>query len=357
VPAASFSTCSVFAPMPRDRQTVSVERMRWFLVDISVPDPDRMDLERATRTLRAAQGRLFTSASRLRPLIAGVITEGGRLVCLIEAPSIPAVRRLVALALLPGGRIREVRRGDSLTLQTAEGRRTLPGDGQALDDGSVEQEAADPIASFVDELAMRGDVEAVILFGSRARGNPRPNSDADLLVIVPDGYRRGTERREQQAFELMFLGESIAAGLLTGNPDMAAELGSSARLLFDRRGAGARVLGVARGVLEQGKQALEPDVLESSRFNSQDQLEAAQWLRSTDLSGAELVLQHKVEELSATFFDVRRMWTPGVKLRMPAIREADPTAGDLFTAFYGHEASFERRLELASQLLPVVYGF
>jgi hypothetical protein len=89
--------------------------MRWFLVDIAVPDPDRTDLERATRTLRAAQGRSSTGAARLRPLMAGVITEGGRLVCLIEAPSIPAVRRLLALALLPGGRIREVRRRESLT--------------------------------------------------------------------------------------------------------------------------------------------------------------------------------------------------------------------------------------------------
>jgi hypothetical protein len=115
VPAAALSTCSVFARMPRDRQMVSVERMCWFLVDISVPNPDRADLERATRTLRAAQGRLPMAAARLRPLMAGVITEGGRLVCLIEAPSIPAVRRLVALALLPGGRIREVRRRESLT--------------------------------------------------------------------------------------------------------------------------------------------------------------------------------------------------------------------------------------------------
>ena len=33
----------------------------------------------------------------------------------------------------------------------------------------------------------------VILFGSRARGEPRPDSDLDLLVIEPDFDRRGDE--------------------------------------------------------------------------------------------------------------------------------------------------------------------
>jgi hypothetical protein len=41
-------------------------------------------------------------------MIAAVIEDNGRLVCLIEASSIHAVRRLVALALLPSGRIHEV---------------------------------------------------------------------------------------------------------------------------------------------------------------------------------------------------------------------------------------------------------
>jgi hypothetical protein len=101
--------------MLRDRELVRVEGMRWFLLDVAVPDPDRTDLERAIRTLRAAQGRSSTGAARRPPLMAGAITEGGRLVCFIEAPSIPAVRRLVALALLPAARIREVRRRDPLT--------------------------------------------------------------------------------------------------------------------------------------------------------------------------------------------------------------------------------------------------
>jgi hypothetical protein len=82
--------------------------MRYFLVEIPVLIPDRFEMERATRTLNAAQFRLSGSTMAAGPLIAAVLRDSGRLVCLIEAPSIPDLRRLIALALLPVGRIREI---------------------------------------------------------------------------------------------------------------------------------------------------------------------------------------------------------------------------------------------------------
>ncbi len=46
----------------------------------------------------------------------------------------------------------------------------------------------------------------VILFGSRARGESRPDSDLDLLVIEPDFSRRGEEygrlRKELRGLEV-----------------------------------------------------------------------------------------------------------------------------------------------------------
>lgn len=46
----------------------------------------------------------------------------------------------------------------------------------------------------------------IILFGSRARGEARPNSDLDLLVIEPDFARRGDEygrlRKELRGLEV-----------------------------------------------------------------------------------------------------------------------------------------------------------
>ena len=48
------------------------------------------------------------------------------------------------------------------------------------------------VERFVAELRKSIRVERVILFGSYARGNPRPWSDIDLAVVSPD-FHGGTE--------------------------------------------------------------------------------------------------------------------------------------------------------------------
>ena len=82
--------------------------MSRFLVEIPVPQADRVDVERAELALQAAQSRLSASAVALRTLVAGVTIEDAHLVCLIEAEAIEVVRSLVALAFLPPARIREL---------------------------------------------------------------------------------------------------------------------------------------------------------------------------------------------------------------------------------------------------------
>ena len=46
---------------------------------------------------------------------------------------------------------------------------------------------------FLDALKQRPDVVGIILFGSWARGNNRPDSDVDLIVILTAGFKRTVE--------------------------------------------------------------------------------------------------------------------------------------------------------------------
>ena len=43
------------------------------------------------------------------------------------------------------------------------------------------------VARMVALIADEFEPERIILFGSRARGEARPDSDVDLLVVMPDG--------------------------------------------------------------------------------------------------------------------------------------------------------------------------
>ena len=46
------------------------------------------------------------------------------------------------------------------------------------------------IAEMATRIADEFDPERIILFGSRARGDAHPQSDVDLLVVMPDGTVR-----------------------------------------------------------------------------------------------------------------------------------------------------------------------
>jgi hypothetical protein len=207
--------------------------------------------------------------------------------------------------------------------------------------------------AYVEELAARPEVGAVILFGSQAHGDARPDSDIDLIVLVAGGYRRAVDERDGQAFELLFLGPDVARGYFEQNPDTAAEFWATAQILFDRDGAAARLRAAVQVMLAAGKPGLDEGTLTSSRFNSEDQLRAVAARAAHDPVTASALLHNKVLELTASYFDVRRRWTPGLKRRMAAIAELDPDLHARLTAFYG--AEFDEQLALAREMVPLVY--
>ena len=82
--------------------------MPHFLVEVHMRDAGELELERALRMLEAAQARMRGPGTVTRLIVAGLSREDGRLLCLIEASSPESARRLVSIALLPTGRIREI---------------------------------------------------------------------------------------------------------------------------------------------------------------------------------------------------------------------------------------------------------
>jgi hypothetical protein len=109
IPSAwALRTGSVFLAISGDRAASDYRAMPQFLVEIHMADAEQRELARAMGMLEAAQAR-SPGAGKVAPtIIAGLSREDGRLVCLIEATSLESARRLVSVALLPAGRIREI---------------------------------------------------------------------------------------------------------------------------------------------------------------------------------------------------------------------------------------------------------
>ena len=82
---------------------------------------------------------------------------------------------------------------------------------------------SDPtLAELVRRLAAAYQPDRVYLFGSRARGEPDPDSDYDLLLVVPDDAP--SERKQSHLAYEMLRGTGVAADVLV-----------CTRTWFDRR--------------------------------------------------------------------------------------------------------------------------
>lgn len=181
------------------------------------------------------------------------------------------------------------------------------------------------IQRFVDELAADPAVRGVILFGSHARGNARPDSDADLVILVErDQFEMGFAERDGQKFELLRWSEAVAIRYATDNPDNAADFWQVAEILHDPDGAAARVRDHAAEMLAEGKPPMDEARRAWSRWASDDRLDAAAGIAEDDPAAARMVLHERVIDLAATFFDVRGEWTPPTKRRTGTDRRPRP---------------------------------
>ena len=72
------------------------------------------------------------------------------------------------------------------------------------------------IREMVRRIVRGFDPEAIILFGSHARGAARPDSDVDLLVVMPV---EGSKRQKQLEIRLALHDVGVAKDILVTTPE------------------------------------------------------------------------------------------------------------------------------------------
>ncbi len=83
---------------------------------------------------------------------------------------------------------------------------------------------AEVLRRMVEIIVRETDPEAIILFGSRARGDARPDSDIDLLVIEREPFGPGRSRIKEAARLYRALGDLPASkDLLVYSHDEVAD--------------------------------------------------------------------------------------------------------------------------------------
>ena len=107
-----------------------------------------------------------------------------------------------------------------------------------LFDEAVPSEAAARVIAFrrALERALPGAIEAVVLFGSRARGDARPDSDYDLAVLLRGDLARNPDVKAKvadEAFEHVIDGIELTPMPLRG--DYLEPIGGHYRTELARR--------------------------------------------------------------------------------------------------------------------------
>lgn len=208
---------------------------------------------------------------------------------------------------------------------------------------------------FIEELKKRPDVIGVILFGSWARGNNRPDSDVDLVIILSEGYRRTVEHRNGQVFEIIYTTEKGALDFWGSHKDDAAGLWEVAKVLYDKDGTIERLKCKTKQVLNAGKKAIDEYQLGQFRFDAEDQLKYVESILTSDPTTANFILTNKIFSLTELFFDIRQIWTPAPKQRLVEIQKISPDFYALLKEFYQEHTTLKGKLETAKKIVPIVF--
>jgi len=81
---------------------------------------------------------------------------------------------------------------------------------------AVQSSAREHIEEMVRRIVDRFHPEKIILFGSHARGTAGPDSDADLLVVMPV---EGSRRKQATDIDLALVGIRLPADVIVITPE------------------------------------------------------------------------------------------------------------------------------------------
>lgn len=212
------------------------------------------------------------------------------------------------------------------------------------------------VNDFYDQLKKNDNVLGIILFGSWARGNSRPDSDVDLLVIQKEGFKKTVEVFKNIPFEITYTTESGVKKYWRGNPDDCVELWNIGKVIFDRDGTIKKLRQYAKTLSQKGKAPLSNNEITLIKFDIYDQIKAAEKLTATDPTTAAMILQSKVFHLSKIYFDLHQYWTPPPKQRLQVLSQSKPDLVVLVKKFYSTETNLPMKCDLAKKIADLTFS-
>lgn len=210
------------------------------------------------------------------------------------------------------------------------------------------------LQSFIDELKDREEVLGVVVFGSYARGQHRPDSDIDLYVLIKQGSYRGIEQRQGINFEIVFSSAEESRLFAKKRPDDLLNLWRDGRILYDKEGGIRQLQKEAHELEKKGKPALDEQTLNHLRFSAEDTLRAVSGFADKDKSSATLTFHKLLHNLIILYFDKNRIFIPAPKQMIPYLRDTFPNVAEIIDDLY-READLKKQIPHVRKLMDTIF--
>lgn len=211
------------------------------------------------------------------------------------------------------------------------------------------------IETFIEELKKDDNVRGILLFGSYARGDQRPTSDVDVLVLVREGAWRDVFNREGQAFEMVYASLDLAKDFYIKNPNDAVQQWTDGKIVYDPDEQMDQLKNFVDGIRNKGISQMTEKQIHHLHFDKEDKLSAIEFLKTNDLPTANLYLQGLCQELVELYFEIHQLWTPAPKQRLKKMRAMDKDTAELFDALY-QSNTFEDQFKNAKKVIERLFG-
>ncbi len=209
---------------------------------------------------------------------------------------------------------------------------------------------------FIATRKEQGDIAAVLLYGSYARGTQHEKSDVDIIFVVDQGFKSELIVHDGLVIEVL---ESTKRNMFSywkenWDEDRHWYLWKDVKVVYDRDGEGAEIVKYAQSLV--GERLPWPRTkIENRRQVDLAKIEKVQYLSKTDPGTASILLFEFVSELTENWFKIRGRFVPSTKELLTIYSNDCPEYGQLLTDFHLNEADLNTRFCLAKNMLEIAY--
>jgi len=212
------------------------------------------------------------------------------------------------------------------------------------------------ITRFVTRRTDGGDVSAVLLYGSYARGTQHEQSDVDIIFVVEQGFKSECVKFDGLLFEVLEETKSNMFSYWQKNFDEDRHwyLWKDVKVLYEREREGVEIVEHALSLVSE-RQPWPRERTKNHRLAMLARLEKIRYLSRDDQGTAAILLTEFARSLTENWFKIRGHFVPSTKEFLTLFAEECPEFANMLENFHLNASDLSGKFLQVKRMLEIVY--